>query len=62
MLGRWGPNYGGKVFRWSSFIIVSNNPGYQLRWPPLLKKYKNGKNHLKIICPENARQNEPKLW
>ena len=29
LLGQLGPNYGGMVYEWSSFIIMSSNPGHQ---------------------------------
>ena len=50
------------VFRWSSFRIVSDDPGYQPRWPPLLKIENLAKNHLKIISSETAGPIGPKLW
>jgi hypothetical protein len=61
-LGQLGPNYGGMVFRWSSFRIVSDDPGHQPRWPPLLKIENSAKNHLKMISSETAGSNGPKLW
>jgi hypothetical protein len=62
LLGQLGPNYGGMVFRWSSFRIVSDDPDCQPRWPPLLKIENSAKNHLKIISSETAGPIGPKLW
>jgi len=59
--GQLGPNYGGMVFRWSSFRIVSDDPGCQPRWPLLLKIENSAKNHLKIISSETAGPIGPKL-
>jgi hypothetical protein len=56
-----GPNYGGMVFRWSSFRIVSDDPGRQPRWPPLLKIENSAKNHSKMISSETAGPIGPKL-
>ena len=61
-MGQLGPNYGGMVYRGSSFRIVSDDPGRQPRWPPLLKIENSAKNHLKIITSETAGPIEPKLW
>jgi hypothetical protein len=41
---------------------VSNDPGRQPRWPPLLKIENSAKNHLKIISSETAGPIWPKLW
>ena len=60
--GQIGPNYGEMVIRWSSFRIVSDDPGRQPRWPPLLKIENSAKNHLKIISSETAGPIGPKLW
>jgi hypothetical protein len=62
LLGQLGPNYGGMVSRWSSLRIVSDDPGHQPRWPPLLKIENSTKNNLKIISSETAGPIGPKLW
>ena len=41
-------SFGGIVFRWSHFRIISDNPGRQPRCPPLLQIENSAKNHLKI--------------
>ena len=60
LLCQLGPNYGGIVFRWSTFRIISDNPGRQPRWPPLLKIENLAKNPLKIISSENSGPVGPK--
>ena len=47
LLGQLGPNCGGMVFRWSTVTIVSDNPGRQPRWPPLLKIENSAKKSFK---------------
>ena len=61
-MGQLGPNYGGMVYRGSSFRIVSDDPGCQPRWPPLVKIENSAKNHLEIISSETAGPIGPKLW
>ena len=61
LLGQLGSNYGGMVFRWSSFRIVSDDPSCQPRWPPLLKIENSAKNHSKMISSETAGLIGPKL-
>jgi hypothetical protein len=41
---------------------MSDDPGRQSRWPPLLKIENSAKNHLEIISSENAGPIGPKLW
>jgi hypothetical protein len=62
MLGQLGPNYGGMVFMWSPFRILSDDPGRQPRCPPLLKIENLAKYHLKVIASETAGSKGTKLW
>jgi hypothetical protein len=41
---------------------VSEDPGRQPRWKPLLKLENSAKNHLNIIFSETAGPIGPKLW
>jgi hypothetical protein len=45
----------------SIFRIVSDDPGCQPRWPPLLKIENSAKNHLKFFSSETARPIGPTL-